>query len=55
MHSVKRIGLIDDTGRLDKDDLRIFNNFVYCIILDVKPSARMLRPKVKDGHADFTF
>ena len=55
MHPLKRIGLIDDTGRLDKDDLRIFNNFVYYIILDVKPSARMLHPKVENGHADFTF
>ena len=54
MHAVKRIGLIDDTGGLDKDNLRVFNNFVYRIILGIEPSARMLRPKVKDGHAHFT-
>ncbi|NCX08763.1 MAG: hypothetical protein EBW37_12585 [Rhodobacteraceae bacterium] len=55
MHAVKRIGSIDDTGRLDKNNLRILNNLVYRIIFGIKPSAIMLRPKVTDGHVqDFS-
>jgi hypothetical protein len=54
MHAVKRIGSIDDTGRLDKNNLRILNNLVYRIIFGIKPSAITLRPKVTDGHAHFT-